>query len=113
MRLTRISIFILLLSLTIIGQTNRGGISGTVTDPSGAAVPGVKVTVTNAGTNQSVTLTTSDSGAFSASSLEPVIYTIVVEAANFKTAIIENIKVDTASVQTVNVILEAGNIAEK
>jgi len=113
MRLTRISIFILLLSLTIIGQTNRGGISGTVTDPSGAAVPGVKVTVTNAGTNQSVTLTTSDSGAFSASSLEPVIYTIVVEAANFKTAIIENIKVDTASVQTVNVILEAGNITEK
>ncbi|HVE58475.1 MAG TPA: carboxypeptidase-like regulatory domain-containing protein [Pyrinomonadaceae bacterium] len=113
MRLTRISTFILLLSLTIIGQTNRGGISGTVTDPSGSAVPGVKVTVTNAGTNQSVTLTTSDSGAFSASSLEPVIYTIVVEAPNFKTAIVENIKVDTASVQTVNVILEAGNISEK
>jgi hypothetical protein len=84
-----------------------------VTDPSGAPVPGVKVTVTNAGTNQSVTLTTSDSGAFSANSLEPVVYTIVVEAANFKTAIVENIKVDTASVQTVNVALEAGNIAEK
>jgi outer membrane receptor protein involved in Fe transport len=113
MRLTRISIFILLFSLTLIGQTNRGGISGTVTDISGGAVPGAKVTVTNAGTNQSVTITTSDSGSFSASSLEPVIYTIVVEAPNFKTAIVENIKVDTASVQTVNVTLEAGNISER
>jgi hypothetical protein len=99
--------------LTIIGQTNRGGISGTVTDASGSAVPGAKVTVTNAGTNQSVTLTTSDSGAFSANSLEPVIYTVTVEAANFKTAVVENIKVDTASIQSVNVALEAGNIAEK
>jgi outer membrane receptor protein involved in Fe transport len=113
MRLTRISIFILLFSLTIIGQTNRGGISGTVTDVSGSAVPGAKVTVTNAGTNQSVTLTTSGSGAFSASSLEPVVYTVTVEAPNFKTAIVENVKVDTASVQTVNVMLEAGNISEK
>ena len=113
MRLTRISIFILLLSLTIIGQTNRGGISGTVTDASGSAVPGAKVTVTNAGTNQSVTLTTSDSGAFSANSLEPVIYRVTVEAANFKTAVVENIKVDTASIQSVNVSLDAGNIAEK
>jgi hypothetical protein len=113
MRLIRVLIFILLLSLAIIGQTNKGGISGTVTDNSGAAVPGAKVTVTNAGTNQSVTLTTSDSGAFTANSLEPVIYTITVEAANFKSATIENVKVDTASVQTVNVALEAGSIAEK
>ena len=113
MRLTRISIFILLLSLTIIGQTNRGGISGTVTDGSGNVVPGAKVTVTNAGTNQSVTLTTSDSGAFQANSLEPVVYTVTVEAENFKTAIVENIKVDTASIQSVNVTLEAGNISEK
>ncbi|HEY0769991.1 MAG TPA: carboxypeptidase-like regulatory domain-containing protein, partial [Sphingobacteriaceae bacterium] len=73
--------------MTIIGQTNRGGISGTVTDVSGNVVPGAKVTVTNAGTNQSVTITTSDSGAFSANSLEPVIYTVTVEATNFKTAI--------------------------
>jgi outer membrane receptor protein involved in Fe transport len=113
MRLTRISVFILFLSIAVIGQTNKGGISGTVTDLSGAAVPGAKVTVTNVGTNQSVTLTSSESGAFTANSLEPVIYRVTVEAANFKTAVVENIKVDTASTQTVNVLLEAGNIAEK
>ena len=40
MRFTRIFIFILLLTATIIGQTNKGGITGTVTDAKGAPIPG-------------------------------------------------------------------------
>lgn len=112
MRLIRISFITLLFSLAVLGQTNRGGISGTVTDSTGAAIPGAKVTVTNAGTNQSVVLTTSDSGNYSFNSLEPVTYNVEVEATNFKTAIVSDIKVDTASIQTVNVKLEAGNVTE-
>jgi hypothetical protein len=112
MRLVQISIFILILSLAIIGQTNRGGISGTVTDSNGAIVPGAKVTVTNVGTNQSSTVTTSSNGAFSVTSLEPVEYNVLAEAPNFKKALLEKIKVDTATVQTVNIVLEVGNFAE-
>ena len=62
MRLVQISIFILILSLAIIGQTNKGGITGTVTDAKGSAVPGATVTITNIGTNTSVVLTSSDEG---------------------------------------------------
>lgn len=113
MRLTRITIFMLLLSLAAFGQTNRGSLTGTVTDTSGGTIPGAKVTVTNLGTNQSVTLTASEDGTFSANSLEPVRYSVTVEAANFKTAVVPEVKVDTASTQTVNVSLEAGNISEK
>lgn len=112
MRSIKISIFILALSLTIIGQTNRGGISGTVTDSNGAVVPGVKITITNVGTNQAKTVTTSGSGAFSVTSLEPVEYNVLAEATNFKKAVIEHIKVDTATVQTVNIVLEVGNFSE-
>ncbi len=111
----KVSVFLLLLiglSLTIIGQTNRGSISGTVTDSNGAIVPGAKVTVTNIGTNQSSTVTASSSGAFTVSSLEPVEYNVLAEAANFKKAIIEKIKVDTATMMTVNIILEVGNFEE-
>jgi len=80
MRPVYISVLILILSLAIIGQTNRGGIGGTVRDSTGAVVPNAKVTITNVGTNQAMVLTTSGEGTFSASSLEPVEYKILAEA---------------------------------
>jgi len=113
MRLVKISIFILALSLAIIGQTNKGGITGTVTDSKGAAVPGATVTITNIGTNKSVVLTSSDEGSFTASTLDPALYNIKVEATNFKKALIEKVKVDTAAVSTVNIIVEVGSVNEE
>jgi hypothetical protein len=99
-------------ALTVIGQTNKGGISGTVQDSNGAAIPGATVTVTNIGTNQSTKVTTSETGAYSVSSLEPVKYRIVVEMAGFKKSIVESVKVDTASIANANVILETGTVSE-
>src|SRR4029079_2902269 len=96
MRLVKISVFILLLSSIIIGQTNRGGISGTVKDSNGAVVPNAKVTITNIGTGQSTTVMTSSDGNFVANSLEPVEYSVLVEATNFKKSIVQKVKVDTA-----------------
>ncbi len=113
MRFAQIIVCILVLSFASLGQTNRGGISGTITDANGGAIPGAKVTITNIGTNQAVTLTTSEDGAYSANSLEPVSYSVLVEAANFKSAIVESVKVDTASVQSLNLKLETGSIEEK
>ena len=46
----------LLLTLGAIAQVQNGQFSGTVTDPSGAAVPNAKVTITNQATNLSVTV---------------------------------------------------------
>lgn len=91
-------------------QTNRGGISGTVTDGTGGVIPGAKVTVTNVGTNQSQKLTTTGEGSFAATSLEPVVYRITVEATGFKKTVVDNIKVDTASTATINVTLQAGGV---
>src|SRR3982751_68141 len=100
MRFTRISVLILLLSLlslTIIGQTNKGGISGTVTDSKGSPIAGASVTITNKGTNQATTLVTSEEGAYTLNTLDPVVYNVSVEAANFKKTLVENIKVDTST----------------
>ncbi|MDQ3650885.1 MAG: carboxypeptidase regulatory-like domain-containing protein [Acidobacteriota bacterium] len=109
----RILVIVLLCAVAVIGQTNKGGISGTVTDPNGAAIPGATVTITNLGTNQSVTLMTSDDGAFSASSLDPVSYSVTVEMAGFKKALLESVKVDTATTATANVSLETGDVGEQ
>ena len=63
MRLVQISLVIILFSLAVIGQTNRGGISGTISDKNGAVLPNAKVTITNEATGRTLVLTTSGSGA--------------------------------------------------
>jgi hypothetical protein len=112
MRLLKTVIAVLILTVAVYGQTNRGGISGTVLDQNGAVVPGASVTIVNVGTNQETKVTTSTNGAFSVSALEPVEYRIIVEAAGFKKAIIERLKVDTATIASANLTLETGAVAE-
>src|SRR5215510_15666680 len=100
----------IVLAAVAIAQTNRGGISGTVFDATGAVVNGATVTVTNVGTNQTVKLTTSTEGVFTATSLEPVVYSVTVEATGFKKAVVNNVKVDTATTANVNVTLQPGGV---
>jgi len=94
----------------VFAQTNRGGISGTVFDSTGAVVSGASVTITNVGTNHIVKLTTSTDGAFAATALDPVVYSVTVEAAGFKKAVVNNVKVDTATTANINVTLQPGGV---
>src|SRR5437764_1479890 len=92
-------------------QSNTGSIRGTIFDSHGAVVSGATVTITNLGTSRSMRLITSPTGAFGASNLDPVLYRVEVENTGFKKAVVESLKVDTASVATVNVSLEPGTVA--
>jgi Carboxypeptidase regulatory-like domain len=103
-----ITLSIILFTTTAPAQTNRGGITGTVFDKTGAVIPGATVIVTNIGTNESLRLSTSESGNFSAPSLNPVEYRITVEAGGFRKAVVDKVKVDTATTATVDVTLEPG-----
>lgn len=62
MRPIQILAAVLLFAIVVVGQTNKGGVSGTVMDINGTAVPGAAVTITNIGTNQKSRLTASDDG---------------------------------------------------
>src|SRR5271170_3038833 len=63
-----------------------GGVTGTVTDPSGAVVATATVTISNAATGENSTFTTSDSGGFLFSFLKPGEYTLNVTQKGFSTA---------------------------
>src|SRR5216684_6190101 len=80
-----VSLCILLLSLSAMAQIQNGQFTGTVTDASGAALAGAKVSITNAATNLSVTTTTNGSGVYNARELPVGVYKITVEASGFKT----------------------------
>src|SRR2546423_3859010 len=64
-------------------QTVQGVITGTVTDPTGAAVPNATVTITNAGTNVTQTAKTGPDGSYRFSLVPPGTYTVDVKAENF------------------------------
>ena len=100
----------ILLATNAFAQSNRGAISGTIFDMTGAVLPGAAVTITNVGTNLAWRMVTSESGSFTAQNLEPVTYRIQVEMPGFKKALIESVKVDTAGTATVNITLELGAI---
>src|SRR5579863_5266037 len=111
--MNRLVATMLLTSWALCGQTNRGSIAGTIMDQTKAAVAGAKITITNLGTNEVRKLTSTENGSYSAVDLEPVNYSVQVEAAGFKKALVENVKVDTASVAPVNIVLEPGSIDTK
>ena len=82
-----------------LGQAVYGSILGTVTDPTGAAVNGAKVTATSQTKNVSTEVTTNDSGNYSVTHLIPDVYRVRVEATGFKTLEFKDIQVsaDTGS----------------
>ena len=64
---------------------SAGSIEGTITDPTGAAVPGAKIAVTNKSTGQSLQLIATPTGAYNTGPLLPGSYLVRVEAKGFKT----------------------------
>jgi len=84
----------LLLAVSALPQgIATGSISGTVSDPSGATVPGAKVTATNSSTNTVSTGVTNNDGLFALRSLPPGSYKVTIEAPNFRTAVLDKIDV--------------------
>jgi outer membrane receptor protein involved in Fe transport len=101
-------VLILFLAMPLWSQTNKGSISGTIFDASGAVLPGATVAITNIGTGHKIVLATSEQGAYQAPNLDPVYYQIEVEAPGFKKATMDRVKVDTATPLTVNLTLQVG-----
>lgn len=82
--LALVFLFALSLSKPLRAQLTTGAILGTVTDPSGAAIPGAKVTVTNTGTQVARTATTAQNGDYVFNLLLPGTYSVTVTASGFK-----------------------------
>ena len=79
-------------------STSGGGIQGTITDPSGAAVANAQVTATNTDTGVATTHTTSGTGTYSIQPLPVGTYNVEVVAKGFQRLLQENIEVDNSSV---------------
>ncbi|WP_263376755.1 TonB-dependent receptor domain-containing protein [Granulicella aggregans] len=90
----------------------NAGVTGTVTDNTGAVVANASVVVTNDGTCISSHLTTSSAGTYTAKGLNPGKYTITVDAAGFKKAVLTGVNVDVSVISTLDFTLSNGDASE-
>src|SRR5262249_41212457 len=96
----------------VFAQANTGSIRGTVTDATGAVVPGAKIVLSNIRTGVQSSVATDGLGAYLFEFLPPGDYRIEAEVAGFKKFIRENITHDVARQLRVDIGLEAGQVTE-
>src|SRR5436190_24228906 len=103
----------LLLSAAASAQTTGSAtIVGTVTDVSGALIPGAKVVVINPETGFTFDGLTNNDGYFYVPYLRPGIYNVTIEAQGFKKYVRDGIELRTNDQPRIDVKLEVGNVAE-
>ncbi len=95
-------------ALGVLAQTGTSRIIGTALDSNGAVVPGVKVTLTNEGTNLSFTGNTSSAGTYAFDGMQLASYTIAAEKQGFKKFISKGNVLGVGVPLTVNITLEVG-----
>ncbi len=108
-----------------LGQTSRGTVSGTVTDPNGAVIAGAEVTLTSGATKLSRTTTTNGEGLYRFEAVDPGSYSVKVTATGFGEVVSTGIEVRAnqtsdvpaqlapgGQVATVNVAADAGQLLQ-
>jgi len=103
-----VSYCVLLCTLTAVAQVQNGQFQGTVTDQTGAAIGGAKLTVTNVATGLAVTATSNQSGFYVIKELPPGAYNLKTEVQGFKTREDSNVTLNAGSIQRVDFRMEVG-----
>ncbi|MCL4402636.1 MAG: TonB-dependent receptor [Acidobacteria bacterium] len=103
---------VLLISLCAVMSAQNSGIQGVVTDPTGAAVPDVTVTVLNAGTGVTTNVRTNMSGFYSAPFLPGGVYKVAAEKAGFSPVSRDNLTLNVDQIARVDFSLKMGTVAE-
>src|SRR5262245_38548503 len=89
-----------------------GSIAGSVKDPTGAVVPGVKIGLTNTATNGQVSAISNENGRFEFPQLAPASYSLVAESPGFKKTIV-TVLVQVDQITRVDVSLQVGDIVQE
>ncbi|HEU0184937.1 MAG TPA: TonB-dependent receptor [Blastocatellia bacterium] len=113
-QLIPIALLLALALLTPLGvgaQVLYSSLTGTVTDPSGAAVAGAKVEALSIGTGVSTSVVTDERGTYTFNNLQAGIYKVTVTAPTFKSLVQDNVRLDANSARRLDGQLEVGDVA--
>jgi Carboxypeptidase regulatory-like domain/TonB dependent receptor len=108
-----LSMLVFLCAGNLQAQSDRGTITGEVTDPSGAAIPGVSITATNIGTALGISVISSSSGNYTIPLLRPGTYNITAEKTGFKKYVRSGVVVEVGQVLALDFQMRVGDLTER
>ena len=100
-------------SMSMFAQTSNASLGGTVSDASGALIPGVEVMARNVGTGIVNTTLTNETGTYQFPSLQPGTYQVTAQLAGFQSATYNNVALGGAQQVRLNFMLKVGDVATK
>ena len=103
---------VLLSAVALFAQSDRGTITGTISDPAGAVVANAAIEAKNTGTGIVTTVASSATGNYTIPSLPSGTYEIKVSVTGFKNAVRQGLQVQNAQTIRIDIGLEVGNAAE-
>jgi hypothetical protein len=106
-------LFVIALAVAQILQAQTTEITGAITDPTGAAIPGVSITVTNIDTGEKHTTTSNERGYYTAPLLDPGQYRMEVRGAGFKPVDRTGIRLQVVQAVRLDFKLEVGSLTER
>src|ERR1035438_5976098 len=102
----RIAVCAAIFTIAAFAQSDRGTITGTVTDASRAVVPGAAVLATNTETDAKYPTVTTPTGNYTLAQLPVGLYEVTVTAAGFGGFVQQGIRVEVAQTERIDVVLQ-------
>jgi hypothetical protein len=106
-------VLLFLIPARAYAQIDTASIVGTVVDQSGAVLPGVTVTATQASTNVASTTVTNESGQFVFPSLKPGLYSVTAELSGFRRAVRSDVRLNVQDRAAVDFQMNVGELSEE
>ena len=97
----------------LLAQIDTGGVTGTVTDSSGAVVPGAKITLTNEATGGTISAISTSTGTYSLNEIRPGTYTLQGEQQGFQRFIDRGLEVHVQQTLTIDIRLATGTVTQQ
>ena len=105
-------VVVLLSAGAAFGQVGSGALTGVIRDQSGAAMPGVTVTITDAATGRQRVAVSSSDGVYAAASLSPGGYRVAIELTGFRAVTRDGIRVTTGEVTRIDFEMAVGVVTD-
>jgi hypothetical protein len=102
----------LLGAAALLAQLNRGSITGVLTDPTGAVIPGAKISIKNMATGAVYEIESNAAGQYTMPNLPTGPYQITFEAPSFKKLVRDGVTLSATEVLRVDATLEVGSVSE-